>query len=138
MYRMISEIESTADSCYTLAKTLKLKKTNRVWFDEEMRKNINDLFDLTDLALKEMNNNIDSGYSKITSISMATLVEKKVNQKTVDLLGDHLIKLEEKKYTYNAGVIYADIISETERLNDHAINISEAIIEIRESITLAT
>lgn len=137
MYRMISEIESIADSCLTLAKTLKLKKNNKVWFDEDMRKNINDLFDLIDVALAEMNINVEKGYTKLSNIKKATAAENEINQKYALLNQEHLNNLEDKKYTYNAGVIYSDLVSETERLADHVINISEAIYEINENLRAA-
>ncbi len=137
MYRMISEVESVADSCLTLANTLTLKKSNKVWFDEDMRKNLNDLFDLIDVAFAEMNTNIELEYSRITSIKKATEIEDKINETSNRLNQEHLSNLEEKKYSYNAGVIYADMISETERLADHIINISEAIYEINENLKAA-
>ena len=137
MYRMISEIESLADSCLTLAKTLMLKKNSKVWFDENMRKNLNDLFDLIDIAFAEMSSNIELGYSKLTSIRTATEIENKINEACERLNQEHLNNLEDKKYSYNTGVIYADIVSETERLADHMINISEAIYEINENLKVA-
>ncbi|MDR0659717.1 MAG: Na/Pi cotransporter family protein [Prevotellaceae bacterium] len=138
MYRMISETESIADSCLTLAKTLKLKKSGKVWFDEDMRKNLNDLFDLVDVALAEMNANVEKGYSKLTNIRKATSAEGEINKKSALLNQEHLSNLEDKKYAYNAGVIYSDIVSEAERLADHVINVSEAIYEINENLRAAS
>ncbi len=134
MYRIISEIESIADSCYNLAGTLKRKKTGKIWFDEEMRQDINDLFDLSEVALNEMLLNIEKGYKKLVNIANAYNAESDVNEKRGVLMEKHLYNLEHKKYSYNAGIIYADLISETERLDDHVINVSEAIAEIKKSV----
>ena len=131
MYRIIGEIESIADSCLNISKTLMLKKDRKIWFDEDMRKNINNLFDLVDAAFAEMNANIEYGYIKIASINPAIAKEAEINEEGERLQQEHLTNIEDNKYSYSTGVLYADIISETERLADHIINISEAIFEIR-------
>ncbi|MCT4602928.1 MAG: Na/Pi cotransporter family protein, partial [Marinifilum sp.] len=59
-------------------------------------------------------------------------IEREINDYRTALKTEHLANVEEKKYKYQAGIIYNDMFSECEKIGDYCINVSEAINEIKE------
>lgn len=131
MLNVITDIESVADSCYNLAKTLVRKREKKIWFDTPLRENIIQMLDLAKKSLKEMQKNLDKGYQNI-NIAEAQEIEEKINRFRNKLKKDHLKSIEKNEYSYQTGIIYNDIFCECEKLADYAINVSEAIEEVRQ------
>jgi len=128
MFKLIDDIESIADSCMNIAKTFQRKRNQKTWFTPELRDNVNAMYNLVEESLNLMLINIDNDYGKV-EIDKAYEIENKINKFRDKLKKDHLEKIEKKKYKYQAGIIYNDLISEGEKLADYVINISEAINE---------
>jgi len=129
MLNVVTDIESVADSCFNLAKTLMRKKDKKVWFDTPLRENLDQMMSLTKKAIQEMQKNLDHGYKNI-DISKAQDLEEKINRFRTKLKKDHLKSIEKQEYSYQTGIIYNDLYCECEKLADYAINVSEAIEEI--------
>jgi phosphate:Na+ symporter len=129
MFKIIDEIESIADSCYNINRTLSRKADSKSTFSQEQKNNINQMFDLVEQAFAIMHENIELGYRNIT-LNKANEAEEKINRFRNDLKDEHLKNIEKKKYSYLAGVYYNDIYCEAEKMGDHIINVSESINEI--------
>ncbi len=131
MLKMISDIESVADSCYNLSKACKRKFEQKQPFQPNSVKNIHTMFTLIDEAIDTMIYNLEHDYH-LVSLKKANEVEKGINQYRTELKQEHLNNIKNKKYTYQSGVIYSDIVLECEKLGDYVINVSEALNEIKE------
>lgn len=131
LFRIISEIESVADSNYSLARTLKRKRDQKIWFNQEIRDNMNKMFDLLDEAFTIMKDNLEIS-QKYASINLGPVydVENRINEFRTILKEEHIRNIETNKYKYLTGVIYSDLFNEAEKLGDYIINVSEAIAEI--------
>lgn len=136
MFNIINDIESVSDSNYNLAKTLRRKRKANIWFNQEVRDNLNYMFELVDEAYQVMIYNLEMGYTKI-NLGPAYEAEEKINQFRNKLRKQHLKNVEEVKYKYQAGVIYNDLFSEAEKLGDYIINVSEDIAEINQPVKKA-
>lgn len=136
MFNIINDVESISDSNYTLAKTLRRKRKANIWFNQEVRDNLNHMFSLVDDAYLVMLQNLELGYNDI-NLGPAYEAEEKVNQFRNKLRKQHLKNVEEVKYKYQAGVIYNDLFSEAEKLADYIINVSEDIAEINKPVKKA-
>jgi len=136
MFKIISDIESISDSNYTLAKTMRRKRKANIWFNQEIRDNLNYMFQLVDEAFLVMLYNLDEGYASI-NLGPAYEAEEKINQFRNKLRKQHIKNVEEVKYKYQAGVIYNDLFSEAEKLADYIINVSEDIAEINKPVKKA-
>ncbi|BDX37555.1 hypothetical protein CYCD_09100 [Tenuifilaceae bacterium CYCD] len=135
MFRIISEIESVADSNYALARTMKRKRDSKIWFSQEIRNNMNKMFELLDEALLTMIQNLEQG-QKNPNINMGPAydAEERVNKLRELLKEDHIKNVEANKYKYQAGVIYSDLFNDCEKMGDYIINVSEAIAEIEKPV----
>lgn len=126
MFEIIDDIESIADSCYTLAKTLQRKKDGKIEFTEKIVLKIQKMFELVDTALKEMVKNLSVDYSDINP-DRAKKLEDEINNYRNQLREEHLLNIKAGKYKYKTGVIYSELFSVAEKLADYIINVSEAI-----------
>ncbi|MDX9929862.1 MAG: Na/Pi cotransporter family protein [Bacteroidales bacterium] len=129
MFKIIDEIESIADSCYNIMRTIERKGESKSTFTQDQRNNINRMFELVEQALDILNENIELGYKHIV-LDKAQEIENKINELRNELKAEHLRNIEKKKYSYLAGIYYNDIFCEAEKMGDHIINISESIYEI--------
>jgi phosphate:Na+ symporter len=123
MLNLVDEIESIGDSCFHIARTLKRKKDQKIWFTQELRNKLNHLFDLIESAFSEMNRNLDSEYHLVKPDS-AMRIEKEINALRNALKAEQFIQVETPDYTHQAGIFYSDLISQCERLGDFICNIT--------------
>jgi len=135
MFRIISEIESVADSNYALARTMKRKRDAKIWFSQEVRNNMNKMFELLDESLLLMIQNLEAG-QKDPGINMGPVyeIEEKINNLREVLKEEHIKNVEANKYKYQAGVIYGDLFNDCEKMGDYIINVSEAVAEIEKPV----
>lgn len=129
--KMVDDIESMGDSMLNITKALHRKREQKAWFPQEVRDNLNKMFELVDVALLVMFNNTESKFEDVIT-KKAYEVEKEIDEFRTILKQQHLNDVKEKKYEYKAGIIYNDIFSECEKIGDYCINISQSISEIKD------
>jgi phosphate:Na+ symporter len=127
MLRITSNLESIGDSIYNIGKVLQQKRKSKIWFTQEIRNNINQMFTLLDEAFDEMYSNLSIEYSDVNP-SKAKELEKRINELRNQLKAEYLTSTEERPYKYEAGVVYSDIFSKCERLGDHIYEITQVIV----------
>ncbi len=129
-FKMVSDIESVGDSALNLAKAMKRKREQKAWFPQELRDNINKMFELIDNALDMMLENTKKDFSEV-NVKKAWEIEREINDYRNTLKAEHLISVEENKYKIQAGIIYNDMFCECEKIGDYCINVSEAMSEVK-------
>ncbi len=128
MLRIISEIESIADSCYNVAKTLNRKNQNHVEFDENVFKEIDTMYDLVSGAMSNMNEILEELETPEDSkIIMAYNKEREINNLRNQLRDANIYNINNKAYGYQEGIFYMDLIGEAEKLGDYMLNVIEGV-----------
>ena len=112
MLREVTEIESIGDSCYNLARTINRKRRG------------NDALTQMIALVKDVHQQVD--------VNKSFNIETEINNYRNQLKNQNVIDVNEKKYDYQMGVHYMDIIAECEKLGDYAVNVVEAHRDVKE------
>ena len=130
MLELVDDLESIGDSNFNLARTINRMKTAKIQFSEEILKKLDLMFDLVDDSLLIMTENLDD-HDDVGNISKAKGAEMEINNYRNQLKNEHLDNIKDKKYSYEAGIIFNDLFSECEKLADYVINVSEALHKVK-------
>ena len=129
MLRAVSEIESIADSCNNLARTIKHRNEGKSVFTDKQNHSIDKMFELVTKALLQMNSVLKKPELSRDDINPSYNIENEINNYR-NLLKQHNVEdINNKDYQYQDGVYYMDIISEAEKLGDYVLNVVQAVIE---------
>ncbi len=130
MFKIVSEIESVADSILNVAKAIMRRNAQGVVFPETLHTKLSHMFSLVGNSIEIMCQNLTQEYKDVNS-KKAYEIEQTINNYRTFLKQEHLIAIEEKSYDYPTGILYTDIFAECEKIGDYTINVTEAIKEIR-------
>lgn len=129
MFKIVSEIESVADSILNVSKAISRRNDQGITFSEEMSNKLKHMFALVDESIVVMCNNLTIEYTEVNA-KKAYELEQAINDYRTILKQEHLIAIEEKKYDYPMGILYTDMFSECEKIGDYTINVTQAIKEV--------
>lgn len=128
MLSIVSEIESIADSCNNIARSLVRKveaathfvpynydniDTMLKYISEAMSNMIAVLFDLDNASSEDLTRNYN--------------IERDINNFRNMLRTENIENINAKRYPYQAGIFYMDIICECEKLGDFIVNVIDEV-----------
>lgn len=125
---IVSEIESVADSCFNVAKTLVRKEEAHAHFTEGIYKNIDTMFKYVEEAMEnmiEVLKDVDNVHENV--IMRSYNKEHEINNYRNLLRTENLESINQKEYNYQSGIFYMDIVSEAEKVGDYIVNVVEAV-----------
>lgn len=128
MLSIVSEIESIADSCNNLARTMTRQHEAGIIFDDSINENIDTMFKYASDAL----DNMLLILRDIENISEKDIIEsynmeRAINNYRNALRAENIDNVNRKAYPYEEGIYYMDIINESEKLGDYIINVVEGV-----------
>lgn len=129
MFKIVSEIESVADSILNVAKAIMRRNNQGVVFPETLHTKLFHMFSLVENSIEMMCHNLTLEYKDVNP-KKAYEIEQAINNYRTLLQQEHLIAIEEKNYDYSIGILYTDIFAECEKIGDYTINVTEAMKEI--------
>ena len=129
MLRAVSEIESIADSCNNLARSIKRRNEFKSEFTEEQNKHLDHMFELVSGALDRMNVILHKPELVHDDINPSYNIENEINNYRNQLKSRNIEDINNKLYQYQDGVYYMDMVSESEKLGDCVLNVVQAVIE---------
>ncbi len=129
MFKIVSEIESVADSILNVSKAIMRRNDQGVVFPEALHTKLSHMFALVQSSIETMCQNLNQEYKEVNP-KKAYELEQAINDCRTLLKHEHLIAIEEKRYDYSTGILYTDMFAECEKIGDYAINVTEAMKEI--------
>lgn len=135
MLNIVSEIESIADSCNNIARTMVRQHEAKVEFTEMVNANIDTMFKYASEALENMllilrdienaeNSDVMRSYNK----------EREINNYRNALRSENVDNINKKLYPYEQGIYYMDIICDCERLGDYIVNVIDCVRAQKEPV----
>ncbi|MBA4687552.1 MAG: Na/Pi cotransporter family protein [Candidatus Galacturonibacter soehngenii] len=122
LFYMINDIERVGDHAENIAELAEFKCKNNIVFSESAQEEIIKIMEVglksienAILAVKE--NNIEYVRKVVKYEDMVDNMEEELREKHIERLSNNLCKPE-------AGIVFLDIISNLERISDHAYNIA--------------
>ena len=129
MLRAVSEIESIADSCNNLARSIKRRNEFKSEFTDGQNAHMNHMFELVTKALSRMNEVMHKPNMEKSDINISYNIENEINNYRNQLKARNIEDINNKLYQYQDGVYYMDMVGESEKLGDYIINVVQAFIE---------
>lgn len=129
MLRTVTEIESIADSCNNLARSIKRRNEGKSVFTDDQNHNVDQMFALVEKALNRMIEVLKKTEVVHDDINQSYNLENEINNYRNRLKIHNMEDVNNKKYQYQDGVYYMDIIAESEKLGDYILNVVQAVIE---------
>lgn len=126
MLMIAREMEQIGDRCYGMALSVKTKNEHKVWFTQEMRDNLFLLFELVQRSLALMLQNLEKEPKAINMQGILAL-EDQMDQCYSRIHHQHLSDIMENKYSYVAGTFYADMLSSSVAIGNHALKVSQLL-----------
>ena len=118
MLRAVSEIESIADSCNNMARSIKRRNEFKSIFTDEQNHNVDQMLALTEKALHRMIEILKKSELVRDDVNPSYNIENEINNYRNQLKIHNVEDINNKKYQYQDGVYYMDIIGEAEKLGD--------------------
>ena len=129
MLRTVTEIESIADSCNNLARGIRRRNEGKSEFTDEQNHNIDQMFALLEKALTRMNEVLNMQEVVHDDINQSYNIENEINNYRNQLKIHNMEDVNNKKYQYQDGVYYMDLVGKSEKLGDYVLNVVQAVIE---------
>ncbi len=124
--RIISEIESVADSCYNLARSVQRRNNLEAKFTDSINENIDLMFKLIDEAISQMRVILESTTPQFSDVTKTKNIESEINNFRNQLKTQNINDVNDGKYLYGTSVVYMDLIAECEKMGDYIVNVVEA------------
>ncbi|MBP5498335.1 MAG: Na/Pi cotransporter family protein [Muribaculaceae bacterium] len=131
MLNFVAEIESIADSCNNIARTLVRKEEAHAHFAEYNYGNIDTMLKYVSEAMTNMVTVLADLDNATTEDLMRNYnKEREINNFRNLCRTENIENINQKKYPYQAGIFYIDIICEAEKLGDFIINVIDDVEEL--------
>ena len=128
MLTIVSELESVADSCNNLARTLVRKEEANAHFSEYNYQNIDTIMRYVSEAMSNMITVLcDIDNVTAEDLTRSYDKEREINNFRNQCRTENIENINQRKYPYSAGIFYMDIICEAEKLADYIINVIDSV-----------
>lgn len=123
----VRDIERIGDHFENIIELIEFKVSSKITLTDQAHEDLQKMFDLTILTVEQAIKSLD-----LMSREAALIVlqkEEKIDNMERKLRKDHIVRMNEGSCTGTAGVVFVDIISNLERIGDHAVNIAEEVLD---------
>lgn len=123
----VRDLERIGDHFENIIELIDYKIANKVIITEEAQDDLNYMFELTTTTVRQAVQSLDGIDGTVAQSVIDNEAEidrlERVNRKR------HIARMNEGKCDGSAGIVFVDIISNLERIGDHAVNIAEDVLE---------
>ncbi|MBO1003510.1 Na/Pi cotransporter family protein [Pseudogracilibacillus auburnensis] len=122
----VRDIERIGDHFENIIELMEYKISNKINLTEHAHEDLHEMFDLTILTVKQAVKALElmdreEALVVVQKEDQIDKMERKFRKK-------HIIRMNEGLCSGSAGIVFVDIISNLERIGDHAVNIAEEVL----------
>ncbi|QPC47427.1 Na/Pi cotransporter family protein [Mangrovibacillus cuniculi] len=125
----VRDLERVGDHMENIVELIDFRINNRVSLSEQALSELTEMMELTIATLKNATKALDTKDVRLAEQVLAN--EEKIDNMERVLRKKHIVRLNEGVCSGDAGVIFVDIVSNLERIGDHAVNLAESVMGTR-------
>ncbi|SER09119.1 Na/Pi cotransporter family protein [Piscibacillus halophilus] len=127
---IVRDIERIGDHFENIVELIEYRITNKVNMTDQAYEDMNTMFDLT---LETVSQAIDAFENMDEEKAKAVMKkEDEIDSMERKFRKKHILRLNEGLCSGSAGIVFVDIISNLERIGDHALNIAQEVVGKKE------
>ncbi|WP_018923756.1 Na/Pi cotransporter family protein [Salsuginibacillus kocurii] len=123
----VRDVERIGDHMENVIELVDYQLTNKVTLSEEAVADLEEMFELTLQTMKDAVSSFEN--SDIEAAKEVVRQEEEIDRLERKLRKKHILRINESRCSGSAGIIFVDIVSNLERVGDHAVNIAEAVLQ---------
>ncbi len=124
---LTTEIESVADRCYNISRSVIRRNSENINFTEEQNKELNRMFDLIDKHITALEHCVKSNFTDEVARKEIFSIEEQVNELRYALKVYNIDQVNKEAHSYSSGIHFMDIIEECESLSDAITKIAREV-----------
>lgn len=122
----VRDIERIGDHFENVIELIEYKITNKINLTEHAHEDLQEMFDLTILTVEQAMKAFELMDREEALVVLQK--EEQIDKMERNFRKKHIIRMNEALCTGSAGIVFVDIISNLERIGDHAVNIAEEVL----------
>ncbi|WP_181350124.1 Na/Pi cotransporter family protein [Thalassobacillus sp. CUG 92003] len=122
----VRDLERMGDHFENIIELIDYKNSNKVDLTEQAVEDLNDMFNLTLLTVKQAMKALET-MDREEALEVVQK-ENQLDQMERNYRKKHIIRLNEGVCSGQAGIVFVDMLSNLERVGDHAVNIAEEVL----------
>ena len=124
----VRDLERVGDHMENIMELIDYQRENKVVFSEDAISDIEEMFTLTLSTLRQAIHALDT--DNIEEAKEVAKKEDDIDRMERVLRKKHIMRVNNRECTGTAGIVFTDMVSNLERVGDHAVNIAETVLEI--------
>ncbi|SEN55316.1 phosphate:Na+ symporter [Amphibacillus marinus] len=122
----VRDIERIGDHFENIVELIQFKISNKIVLTDDAKADLNEMFELTNTTVAEAIEALT--HMDQTKAHAVVKHENEIDRMEKRFRKKHIIRLNEGKCSGSSGIVYVDILSNLERIGDHALNIAEMVL----------